>query len=168
MKFRRITEKDVAQVSKLIDEMNRNLEDPSFFMTMESDLPSVQKMISKERFLILGAFENGKLAGISALDFKNGKLPEKYRFPVWCDVTRMVEFSFNIVGLEFRGKGLMFQMLTEIKKVALSMGFEFACATVHKDNIASRKTLEKIGLEFYREVELETPFPRNLMLMKLI
>lgn len=167
MEFRRITQTDTQKVADLINEMNENLPNPAWFLTMSGDLSHVSKMIDKERFYIIGAFEGDDLAGIASLDYKNGKLPEKYTFPSWCDINKLVEFSFSIVSLKYRGKGVMFKMLEEIYRIALSQGFKFACCTVHNDNYPSKKNLLKIGFEDYLKVESDTPFPRDLMLMRL-
>lgn len=167
MYFRKITTLDAEKLSGLIKEMNENLVNKSWFLTMESDLNNVIKMINNDRFYILGAFDGEDLAGIASLDYKNGKLPQKYEFPNWCEINKMVEFSFSIVALKYRGKGLMYDLLKKIKEIAISQGFEFACCTVHNDNYPSKKNLLKIGFSYYMSIEQYTEFPRNLMLMKL-
>ena len=167
MEFRKVTEKDAKQLCSLIEEMNNNLSNKAWFITMESDMDNVTKMINKERFYILGAFDGEKLAGIASLDYKNGKMPEKYEFPDWCNIKEMVEFAFSIVALEYRGKGLMFEMLQEINKIAIEQGYKYACCTVHNDNHPSKKNLLKIGFEYYMSIAQDTEFPRDIMLMKL-
>lgn len=167
MEFRKINQNDAQKVSELINEMNQNLINPAWFLPMSGDISDVIKMINKDRFYIIGAFDGKKLAGIASLDYKNGKITEKYPFPTWCDVKTMAKFSFFIVAIQYRGKGLMFKMLEEIYKIALCQGFKFACCIVHNDNYPSRKNLLKIGFEDYMKIESETPFPRNLMLMTL-
>ena len=167
MIYRKISQSDAVQLSLLIKEMNDNLVDKSWFLTMESDLESVKKMIDKERFYILGAFNGEELAGITSLDYKNGKLPEKYEFPDWCNISEMVEVAFTIVALKYRGQGLMFKLLQEIEKIAIDQGFKFACCTVHNDNYPSKKNLIKDGFEYYKSIGQNTDFPRNIMLKKL-
>ena len=167
MEFRKVAEKDAEQLCSLIDEMNNNLPNKAWFLTMESDMDNVKQMINKERFYILGCFDGEKLVGIASLDYKNGEMLEKYKFPDWCNVKEMVEFAFSIVALEYRGKGLMFEMLQEIKKIAVSQGFKYACCTVHKDNYPSKKNLLKIGFHSYMSVTQNIEFPRDIMLMKL-
>lgn len=167
MEFKKITQTDAQKLSELINEMNENLPNPAWFLPMHGNISAVRKMINKSRFYIIGAFKGDDLAGIASLDYKNGKLLEKYPFPSWCDISKLVEFSFSIVALKYRGRGLMFTMLKEIYKIALCQGFEFACCTVHNDNYPSKKNLLKIGFKDYLKIEQETPFPRNLMLMHL-
>lgn len=168
MIFKRIDKSHALELSGLIEEMNNNLPNKAWFLTMESDLKSVEKMISKERFYILGAFEGNKLAGIASLDYKNGKMPEKYTFPKWCETNQMVEFAFSIVAMQYRGQGLMYKMLQEIYKIAVSQGYKYACCTVHKDNYPSKKNLIKIGFKYYMSIEQDSEFPRDIMLMKLV
>lgn len=167
MIYRKITSADKEKLADLIKEMNENLLNKTWFLPMESDLESVEKMINKSRFYILGAFDGDNLAGIASLDYKNGKLPEIYKFPDWCDTNKMVEFAFSIVALQYRGKGLMFEMLNKIKEIAISQGFEYACCTVHKDNYPSKKNILKMGFEYCMSINQNTDFPRDILLMRL-
>lgn len=167
MIYRKITSADKEKLADLIKEMNENLLNKTWFLPMESDLESVEKMINKSRFYILGAFDGDNLAGIASLDYKNGKLPEMYKFPDWCDTNKMVEFAFSIVALQYRGKGLMFEMLNKIKEIAISQGFEYACCTVHKDNYPSKKNILKMGFEYCMSINQNTDFPRDILLMRL-
>lgn len=167
MIYKKLTTIDKEKLAGLIKEMNENLFNKAWFLPMESDLESVEKMINKSRFYILGAFSGSDLAGIASIDYKNGNLPNKYKFPEWCDINKMVEFSFSIVAMQYRGKGLTFKMLNKIKEIAILQGFEYACCTVHKDNYPSKKNLLKIGFKCYMSIQQDTDFPRELMLMKL-
>ncbi len=168
MEYKKISIKDASKLSLLIKEMKDNLTNKSWFLPMESDIESVKEMINKTRFYILGAFDGENLAGIASLDYKNGKMPEKYPFPSWCDVSKMVEFSFCIVGVKYRGKGLMYEMLKKIREIAISQKYEFACCTVHNDNYPSKKNLLKIGFKYYMSVEQGSNYPRDILLMRLV
>lgn len=64
---------------------------------MPYDLENVTGMIENPRFYIIGAFINSKLAGISSLDYKCGKLIGKINFPEGCNTEKLVEIGFNIV-----------------------------------------------------------------------
>lgn len=113
---------------------------------MSSGVENAAQMINKQRFYILGAFDGQKLAGIISLDYKCGKLPQKYNFPSWCNTDKMVEFAFTIVATQYRGQGLMFELLQQIKQIAIYQGYEYACCTVHKDNYPSKKMCKKLDL----------------------
>lgn len=54
MIYRKITSADKEKLADLIKEMNENLLNKTWFLPMESDLESVEKMINKSRFYILG------------------------------------------------------------------------------------------------------------------
>ena len=68
------------------------------------------------------------------------------------DASKMVEFSFCIVGVKYIGKGLMYEMLKKIREITISQKYEFACCTVHNDNYPSKKNLLKIGFKYYMSV----------------
>ncbi len=165
--YRKIEQKDAEKLSKLNCEMNQNLENPSWFLTMSSDLEHAKKMINSENFFILACFDDENLAGIASLDFKKRKLGEDLKFPGNIDDSKMLTFSFSIVGMEYRGLGLMFEMLKKIKGHAIDMGFEHANCTVHKDNYPSWKNLKKLGFEYYASIDQNKEFPRDVYLLDL-
>ncbi len=167
MEFRKLTKNDAAAFQILVKDLNKNLTNSAWFLPMPTSILELETMLSKERFFILGAFENGNLIGVGSLDYKNGKLPSNYDFPAWCNVEKMVEFAFFIVLSSHRGKGIMMQLLQEVNNIALSQGYEFACCTVHENNLPSKKNLEKFGFLPYINIEQQTPYPRSLLLKPL-
>ena len=158
IQIRKLTDNDILALSSLIDEMNKNLENPEWFLPMSAT-------VEKARFSIYGFFIDGYLAGVFSLDYKNGKLPERMEFP--CDVSKMVEFSFGIVAIKYRGNGIMHYALDFLQKEAKSQGFQYACASVNPDNYPSRNNLIKIGMEKIGFIDNDGKYPRDIMLLEL-
>ncbi len=53
-------------------------------------------------------------------------------------------------------------------ELAKELKFDYIISMAHPDNIASCKTLEKVGLEFLKETTLSNGFLRKLYIKKLI
>lgn len=151
MEIRQLKKEDAKQFSDLILNMYSNLENLEWFSPMPLDIESVKEMIDKPRFFIIGAFENGELAGVSSLDYKCGKLVGKVEFPQDCNTEKLVEIGFNLVNTRFRGRKIMQSMIEFlIDKLKLD-SFENAFVKIHKDNIASQKSCRNKGFELWKD-----------------
>jgi hypothetical protein len=61
MEIRQLEKIDAKEFSALIVDMYAHLENLEWFSPMPYDIESVETMIEKPRFYIVGAFENGEL-----------------------------------------------------------------------------------------------------------
>ena len=147
MEIKQLEEKDTQEFCDLIVDMYSHLENLEWFTPMPYDYENVSGMIKHPRFYIIGAFENGKLCGVSSLDYKCGKLIGKVDFPKECNTASMVEIGFNLVHSTERGKGIMKLLVAHLLEKIKNDGFEWAMSKVHKDNFASSKSLIKNGFK---------------------
>lgn len=151
MEFRKLEERDAGQFSELIKNMYSGLENLEWFTPMPYDEENVLNMIQKPRFYILGAFEDGKLVGVSSLDYKCGKLLGKIDFPEDCNTEKLVEIGFNLVHLDYRGNKIMQKLIKELLEKLKNDGYEWVFVKVNKDNIASNKSCYNLGFEQWKE-----------------
>lgn len=147
MEIRTLTENDAEDFSKLIINMYSSLENLEWFTPMPYDLENVIGMIENPRFYIIGAFIDGKLVGVSSLDYKCGKLIGKINFPKDCNTEKLVEIGFNIVHTGFRGRKIMQQLIDVLLEKLKNDGYEYVFTKVHEDNIASNKSCFNKGFE---------------------
>ncbi len=127
--------------------MYSNLEDLEWFSPMPYDIENVINMITNPRFYILGLFDNNFLCAVSSLDYKCGKLIGKVEFPKECNTDKLVEFGFTMVHSNYRGNGYAKKIGEELLKKVKQDGFEWCFGKVHKNNLASVKTL--LNNKFY-------------------
>ena len=151
MEVRQLEKTDAKAFSALIVDMYAHLENLEWFSPMPYDEASVETMIEKPRFYIVGAFENDELCAVSSLDYKCGKLIGKIDFPADCNTDKLVEIGFNIVHSKHRGKGIMKLLVSHLLEKIVADGFEWAFAKVHQDNFASSKSLIKNGFEIFSD-----------------
>ncbi len=79
----------------------------------------------------------------------------------------MCELGGNLVLPEYRGMGITTKLQTMEMELAKELKFDYIISMAHPDNIASCKTLEKIGLEFVKETQLSNGFLRKLYMKKI-
>lgn len=151
MEIRKLTDDNVEEFCALIIDMYAHLENLEWFSPMPFDYESVKTMINKDRFYIVGAFEDGVLCGVGSLDYKCGKLIGKIDFPKDCNTDKLVETSFAMVHSDYRGRGIMKVMVAHLLEKIKEDGFEWAFGKVHKDNFASSKSLMKLGFTIFND-----------------
>lgn len=145
MIIRQLNEKDTQNFCDLIVNMYSDLENLEWFSPMPFDFDNVKSMIENKRFYIIGVFENDQLCAVSSFDYKCGKLIGKIDFPENCNTEKLVEIGFTMVHSNFKGKGIMKKMIEFLVEKAKTDGFEWVFSKVHKDNLASSKSLLKCG-----------------------
>ena len=149
--IRQLTVNDAENFSNLILNMYSNLDNLEWFSPMPFDVENVKGMIENPRFYIIGYFDEDTLCGVGSLDYKCGKLIGKVDFPPSCNTEKLVELGFHMVDSNYRGKGIMKEMVGYLINKLENDGFEWAFGKVHKDNLASSKSLMKKGFEVYSD-----------------
>ena len=80
---------------------------------------------------------------------------------------KVCELGGNLVLPEYRGKGIMYELIKIQAKLAKNMGFDYIISMAHPDNIGSKKTLMKLGLEYVKTTTVNEIFLRDIFMMKL-
>lgn len=149
--IRQLNENDAEDFSSLILNMYSNLDNLEWFSPMPFDIENVKGMIENPRFYIIGYFEGDTLCGVGSLDYKCGKLVGKIDFPSSCNTDKLVELGFHMVNSKYRGKGIMKEMVEYLLNKLKNDGYEWAFGKVHKNNLASYKSLIKKGFEKFND-----------------
>lgn len=144
--IKKLEEKHTQAFCDLIIDMYSHLDNLEWFSPMPYDYDSVLSMITNDRFFIIGYFDGDTLCGVSSLDYKCGKLIGKVDLP---SEDSIVEIGFNIVHSKYRGQGIMAKMVSYLLDKIKADNFQWVFAKVHKDNLASSKSLIKNGLTVY-------------------
>ncbi len=79
---------------------------------------------------------------------------------------RCVEIGECMVLPEYRGRGFMYRLNYIIKEEARRQGAEYMLATAHPDNIASNRSLFRLGYKLVKEFS-RSGYRRNLLLLDL-
>ena len=144
--IKKLEEKHTQAFCDLIIDMYSHLDNLEWFSPMPYDYDNVKSMITNDRFYIIGYFDGETLCGVSSLDYKCGKLIGKVDLP---SDTSIVEIGFNIVHSKYRGQGIMAKMVSNLLDKVKADGFEWVFAKVHRDNLASSRSLLKNSFNVY-------------------
>lgn len=80
---------------------------------------------------------------------------------------KVCELGGNLVLPEYRGQGIMHKLIEIQTKLAKEMKFDYIISMAHPDNIGSKKSLMKLGLEYVKTTTVNGTFLRDIFMMKL-
>lgn len=163
--LKKVEEKDKEQLFKLIDIVLKGLPNQAYFIPYEQwELDSMFDDVNYAP--LYGAYDGDKLVGMAQLYISQDMLDD---FKKEFNLTdyKVCELGGNLVLPEYRCMGITTKLQTMELELAKKLGFDYIISMSHPDNIASCKTLEKIGLEFVKETKLSNGFLRKLYMKKL-
>ena len=163
--YKKIEEKDKEQLFKLIDIVLNGLPDQSHFIPYEQwELDSMFDDVNYAP--LYGAYDGEKLVGMAQLYVSQDMLKD---FKEEFDLTeyKVCELGGNLVLPEYRGRGITTRLQTIEMQLAKDLGFDYIISMAHPDNIASKRNLEKVGLEFVKTDTVNETFLRDIYIKKL-
>lgn len=134
-------------VEELIN-LQENHTNPDFFEKRDED--SLKRAIEESRFLILK--ENKKIIAYSILENACQNSKKYITEEIYLKVGK---FSGTVIHDDYKGKGIQKMFLHSHLDHCCQFNYDKIMAFVHKDNIASKKNIEKIGLEFLKNSFIE-------------
>ena len=141
--YREVKEKDSKQYfglyEKVMEELKRNGK-PEFFLPPQTFFDN---LFDENYARNIGAFDGKIMVGIVSLCITQEKVQEYKKILGMID-KKVCEFGNALLLPEYRGKGIVQTLNQKMIDLAKELQYEIAVATVHPDNIASRKVIEKI------------------------
>lgn len=162
--FKKIEKKDEKQLRELINKVVDNLENPNFFIKFEEW--ELEKLYDESYALLHGAYDGDKLVGMSQLYVRQDFLKE-YIDILGLNKYKVCELGGNLVLPEYRGRGIMYRLDKMQMELAKQMGFDYIISMCHPDNISSKKTIMKLGLEYVKTEKVNDIYLRDIFMMKL-
>lgn len=164
LEYKKITEEHKEQLFVLIDKVLSNIPDGHFIPYEQWELDS---MFDEENYAPLwGAFDGDKLVGMAQL-YVSQDMMAGFKKDFELEEYTVCELGGNLVLPEYRGMGITTTLQKMELEIAKERGFDYIISMAHPDNIASCKTLEKVGLKFYKTMSVANGFYRNLYMLKL-
>lgn len=162
--FKKIEKKDEKQLRELINKVVDNLENPNFFIKFEEW--ELEKLYDESYALLHGAYDGDKLVGMSQLYVRQDFLKE-YIDILGLNKYKVCELGGNLVLPEYRGRGIMYRLDKMQMEIAKYMSFDYIISMCHPDNISSKKTIIKLGLEYVKTEKVNDIYLRDIFMMKL-
>lgn len=162
--YKKITKEYEKQLFELIDTVLSNIPDGHFIPYEEWELNS---MFDEKNYAPLyGAFDGEKLVGMAQL-YVSQDMMAGFKKDFDLENYTVCELGGNLVLPEYRGNGITTTLQKMELELAKELDFDYIISMAHPDNIASQKTLEKVGLKFYKTMSVANGFLRNLYMLKL-
>jgi len=80
---------------------------------------------------------------------------------------KVCELGGNLILSEYRRQGIITNLQLIELELAKKLDFDYVISMAHPDNIASCKSLEKVGLKYLKTTKVANGFLRNLYMLKL-
>jgi hypothetical protein len=144
IEFHELSGNSINDVVQLQQRVVDNLEDKNYYNPQSRE--SLLRLLGDEGKTV-GAFSEGKLVAVASLLFPGtGKENLGIDLGMSKDqLEQVVHLDIVLVDSAYRGLGLQIQMFTDLLE-EIKNTYRFACATVYPKNIASLKSMMKLGL----------------------
>lgn len=160
------TEKDVPAIWKLMQEAYEQLECKEWYVM--DDISFIKEHISNQGFTVAAYDKEEKLVGFCII-----RIPMEAEDNLGSYLSLSLEEKRKVIHMEsavvsstMRGLGLQRKMMSYAEDLLKDTSYTYFMATVHPDNIASRKSLLNLGYEVIATVEKYGGLPRNILLKR--
>lgn len=162
--YRQLKKNDETKLYDLISQIETNLQEPKFWLPINS--------VSKNHFFdndwtyFLGLFDNDELIGASALFFNEHEFGESLSH---CKNVKIpiAEIGRCMILPSYRGNNLIYKLNTELIKIAKEKGIKTVLATIHPENIPSQTSFKKLGFNIETTIVKNNDYIRNVLLLEL-
>lgn len=162
MLIRQLTVKDKEELMNLIDIIEDKLVDKTWWLPIDDK--SRSNFFNEDWCTFYGVFENNKLIAASALfldDYEFGEVADHIKSTY---NGKFGEIGRCMVLPEYRGNNYVYKINLELVKIAKKLKLDYIIATAHPENLASNKSLEKLGMNKVAYIVKEEIYPRNILL----
>lgn len=165
MEIKVLTIDNKCELEELITNIEDNLENDKWWLPIQEK--AYENFFNEDWTIFVGAFDNNKLVGASALFFNEFEYGESVS-TLNIESDKVAEIGRCMVLPNYRGKNLMHCMNLKLIEIAKSKEIEYLIATAHPNNNPSNNSLRKIGMKFKNKINKYNDYERNIYLKKLI
>lgn len=167
MIIRELISSDETDLSILIEKIESSLINKDYWLPINDT--SRLHFLDKRWTRFYGAFERGELVGASALFLNQHEFGESLAQLAAATLAsdEVAEIGRSMILPIYRGKNLLFDINRYVVDEAKRLGKKYVIATIHPDNIPSRKSFEKLGMKMILTYTKGCGYVRDIYLMKL-
>ena len=161
-KLNKTNQNDFINFNRII---RNNLQTPAWFMPFSEE--NMQHTFDEGNTLVVyGAFVDGNLGAISLFDTNFEEFKELSIIAGVSPNKKGAELGGSMVLPDYRGQNLMLDVNLKLIEVAKQMGIEYFVATAHPDNVASNRSLQKLGMQLKTTVTRSGGYLRNVYILE--
>lgn len=162
------TIKDIDEILKLKKDIWDKLENKEWYVIDGTNRDFLNRELQNNG-LILKAINNNKIVGFLIIRNclkKDNSIIQKLHFENKADMC--IELSNGAVDSEYRGNNLYIEMAKKAEEIMINRyNKKYILATVHPDNMASLKSLLKIGYKIICKSKMYDNLDRYILLKDL-
>ena len=164
MIIRRLTCSDKDAFTYMNKTTTDSLSDKSFLIPFSTE--EIENTFANDtKDIVYGIFDEEKLVAMSGIYFDLRDF-EDVKDELNIDIDKTAEIGGSMTLTEFRGNGYMLILNTQLKVIAEELNIKFILATAHPQNIASNRSLSKLGMQLIKEFDRHG-YRRNLYILTL-
>lgn len=162
--IRKLTSKDSKELETLISIIESNLERKEFWLPIND--------IARSHFFyddwteFYGVFDEDILVGAAALFYNEHEFGESLK-ELGEDLYPLAEMGRAMINPEYRGNNLIQLINNKLIDVAKSKNIKYILATIHPENIPSKKSFMKIGGEYKTTYKKSNGYVRDIFILTL-
>ena len=165
MELRKLEKSDSQKLEDLIKNVEDNLKDETFWLPITDK--SRDNFFKESWTYFLGAFEGEELIGAAGLFFNENEFGESCK-ALGIKSNQIAEYGRAMVRSDYRNRGIMQQILGNLLGYAKKMEIKKIIATVHPNNIPSKKVLINFGFDNKLKVVKNNRYERYIFLLELL
>ena len=164
MHFRYLNESDKEQLESLIESVERKLPDEAWWPPIRDEVRN--HFFDRDWTRIIGCFDGDELVA-GAMLFLEPYTYDIFAEAIGLDPGSVAEIGRCMVRSSQRGSNLMLSMTRQLVDRAYSKEREWIIAEVHPDNLAGRKSLERLGMRETGQIVQDGVYPRIIYAMQI-
>ena len=165
IEVKRLSIDNLPDIRKVTDTVRKSLVNDSWFIPMSDE--TMDNMFAADTTLsVYGAFDDGVLAAVALIDIDPEEMLDLVS-AMDLPLSACGELGACVVLPDHRGKNLMYLVCRKLISIAQEMGLKYLVASAHPDNIASNRTLQKLGMEHVKTLVRCGGYIRNAYRIEL-
>ena len=148
----------------LVKDIEANLANKEFLLPIDEKLRS--HFFDPEYTFMFGAFDGERLIGTMGLFMNKEKFGDNAK-AIGYENEKVAEIGRVMCHCDYRGQGVMTQLIEKILDCIELFDLEYLIATIHPDNIPSQKLFGRHGFKKKGHIVKENGYERDIWALKV-
>lgn len=165
IQFKQLRECDEQRLYNLYEKMQETLESKDWWLPLTEEEKIL--LFKSGNAIVLGLFDDDKLVGTSVLLVNKNDIKDYLKYFDDLMNINCGKIGRCVVLPEYRGNNYMYQLNCKLVQIAKEHELECLIAIAHPDNVASNKSLTKLGMKIEKTITKDGKYKRNIYLLHI-